>query len=704
MFLHSLVNSSLHVCSGIPFSLSRAMASTRHLPVAMRSCFFPKKTRHDFENVKKFRPDVVILDLEDSIELHEKPSMRKLYLDCMRDGIFSGISVFIRSSSLNSYEEIKEDIYTFTGSGITGFFLPKVETPESILEVESLLAECEREKGCKEMSHKLVPIIETPSAHFKVYNILSSTKRIVAIVTGSGDFTAEAVCDDHSPTYDTFFSQAALAAKSTGKIALWGVHDKIDDHIGFEFFCLKMKRCGYQGVIALTPKQITLANQFYSLSHAERDWTDQVLRKSDHLKLIQRSVQESRQMIGPPHRLKARNILANTLQTNSQRSPQSITGKSSMKGICPQIAIGEVVSVPHEALLTESWLTVWESAFISSGGYGTKYSEVTSSANKVPLPFSLAATMAVAFSVANLSYNARVHLGFKDIFQQRPLLTGDRVHAMFRIDCVKSKKSNASCQYSVLHSTHWLINQDNKVVVQLEKITMFQPEDCKLQRTENMKTKSFDPARSLLRSTLLEFSADNFLPLTSQQVLTPGILLIHDLVKVIGYSETRMLCNLLHIVNPHHHNIIRYQPTDLLVPGPFVMSAGMSIANQDIGEVIYEDIPVCTNPNKVNFGDQLGAMTFIVSCKQLDVIPEYEEVTVKHFVLRNTDPGVLSKIDVPLKLFENGQMKPSEYESICAAECPILLHKIACVITRRIIRVRPGFYSSNKIPQELFIE
>lgn len=672
----------------------------------MRSCFFPKKTRKGLEIAKKFQPDIVILDLEDSVQLHEKPSIRKLYLDALRDKIFpDNIKVFIRSSPLDNYEDIKEDISTFTGSGITGFMLPKVESPESVIAFENILAKKERERGLKEKSHTFIPILETPGAYFQAHDILSSTQRMIAVLAGSGDFTAHAVCDDHSLAYDTFFAQMVLAAKTTGCIALWGVHDKIDDHIGFEKIAMKMKQAGYQGVVSLTPKQITLANQIYSFLHAEKNWTDSVLKKSGNVvNVIQRSVQESRQMIGPPHKLKAQNIINSRIETCPSVSQESIRGMAtSLKGICPGIQIGQVVSASHEAHVTESWKTAWDSSFINSNAYENNYSKVYKT-SATPLPFSLATTMAVAFSVANLSYYARVHLGFKNIFQHRPLLTGDRVRAMFRIDSVNSKKGGDGRQYSVLHSTHWLINQCNQITTQLQKLTMFQPEDCQIKLTtdENAKTKTFQPYNSIIRKSILETSPDEFLPSTSQQPLVPGTLLVHDLVKVMGHSETRMLCNLLHIVNPHHHNKIRYQPTDLLVPGPFVMSAGMSAANLDIGEIIYEEIPVCINPNKVNFGDQLGTVTFIVNSRPLsDNLPEFEEVTLKHFVVKNTDMSILTKVDFPLKLFDNGHMKPSEYEALCGAECPVLLHKIACVVTRKIIRARPGYFKSHDVPQEL---
>ncbi len=81
--------------------------------------------------------------------------------------------------------------------------------------------------------------------------------------------------------------------------------------------------------------------------------------------------------------------------------------------------------------------------------------------------------------------------------------------------------------------------------------------------------------------------------------LSPGDIMVHDIIKVMGDAEVRML----KIINPHHHNIVRYNSTNILVPGSFVMAATISNAIMDIGEVLYEDIPLCINSNKVTLGE-----------------------------------------------------------------------------------------------------
>ena len=101
----------------------------------MRSVFFVKKTRKAMEKVKNLKPDIVVLDLEDSIAKDDKSRMKELYLNALRNKLFNEVKVYVRSSSLDSIGEVIEDLNTFAGSGIEGFLLPKLQDEKEVVEV-----------------------------------------------------------------------------------------------------------------------------------------------------------------------------------------------------------------------------------------------------------------------------------------------------------------------------------------------------------------------------------------------------------------------------------------------------------------------------------------------------------------------------------------------------------------------------------------
>ena len=113
---------------------------------------------------------------------------------------------------------------------------------------------------------------------------------------------------------------------------LWGVHDKIDDHAGFYSINSKMKECGFAGTAALTPKQIAMANAIYSLSPKEEKWVQNVQNNGTVIKLIRPSVQESRQMIGPPHQEKSSNMLKQYPRIKYNRNTSNLSPIKVLKG------------------------------------------------------------------------------------------------------------------------------------------------------------------------------------------------------------------------------------------------------------------------------------------------------------------------------------------------------------------------------------
>ncbi|MCG8621157.1 MAG: aldolase/citrate lyase family protein, partial [Proteobacteria bacterium] len=327
-----------------------------------RSWFFPKKSRAGLEKTRILGADAVILDLEDSVAADEKASVRNLYVQALDDGVLSETRVFVRLSDLDARDEVEEDIRALTRPEVLGFVLPKVKCSDQIRRIDDFLTKVEKERNLETIATKLIPLLEVPEAFFHTDTLASCSPRNLCVIVGSGDFTATAVCDDHSPTYDAFFSLAAIAAKAAGIEAVCGVHDKIDDHAGLENFCIKMKRCGYVGGLALTPKQIPIINNVFDYTPRELKWIDQVLEKregdTNNIKLIKPSVQESRQMIGPPHKDKAkamrerhetqlREFKTPRMTITSHRS-DTIRGTQLKKGISPNIKFGEIIQTPYE--------------------------------------------------------------------------------------------------------------------------------------------------------------------------------------------------------------------------------------------------------------------------------------------------------------------------------------------------------------------
>ena len=679
-----------------------------------RSWLFATKSKKGLEKANSLGTDVVILDLEDSVPLERKDEARQVYRSALEEGVFSNSRVYVRVNEIKNFAEMERDVQMLTHPGVEGFLLSKTESSSSVLTLGDMISKAENHCNIKQRSMKIIPVLETARAYFHLKEIASSP-RIAYVLAGDKDLMADLVCDIHSPTIDTFFSKVVLAAKAANIEAFGGAHDLLDDVVGFEKYCKKLKKYGFTGAIALTPKQVAIANQVFSYSPQEIEWAKNVLdvKSSGQIRTIQRSIQESRQMIGPPHCMKAVAMLKRNQQIlDSTPKPSEETPKlpvsKSQKWVTPELHVGKIISSPLEVTVTESWKTLWDSAFFSTGGLAN--SSVMSSSlglPGVPMPFSLVATLGAAFTVSVFSHDARVHLGFYDMFQNRPVFPGDTIHVKYCVDSSHDKVAGDGNLYTIANSSHWVINQHDQVVFTTQKRTMFAPR--KVYPSEHHPTyRKLRAEDSAWRKMITEQPTENLTSLTPQPLLVPGQVFVHDTVKVHSYSEMAMLASLMRIINPHHHNIIRYAHDDILVPGPFVMAAAMANASQSLGEVIYEDIPYSTNLNKVNPGDQIGTVTYVMDSRPIDEDSDLEQVTIRHLAIKNTDVDLLLETGIPEELVSGSLTKPSEYEAVCQRECPLLHHKIACQVVRRIIRVRPGIASlhqkkKERIPQELLL-
>lgn len=198
-------------------------------PILARSWLFSAKSRDEIKKVVTLGADVIILDMEDSVPVDRKEAMRKEYRIALDEGIFSNACVYVRVNETSCLSELERDVDALTQRDVAGFILPKTESENDIHLLEEIVLQAEVRSKLTPGKFCFVPIVETPWAYFHLDKITSSSPRLSAIIMGNGDLAARVLCEDHSPTYYSFFSRGVLAAKAAGIEAVGGVHDKIDD-------------------------------------------------------------------------------------------------------------------------------------------------------------------------------------------------------------------------------------------------------------------------------------------------------------------------------------------------------------------------------------------------------------------------------------------------------------------------------------------
>ena len=151
----------------------------------LRSVMFVPGNREDWmRKAHQYGPDALILDLEDSVPEDEKEKARSLVAGMVDELGSAGQTLFVRVNRLET-GLTGFDLEAVTSPHLYGILLPKVERPEDVVEVDTLLRFFERKAGMAIGSICIDPALETAHGIRQAYDIAMASDR-VAHMGGSG--------------------------------------------------------------------------------------------------------------------------------------------------------------------------------------------------------------------------------------------------------------------------------------------------------------------------------------------------------------------------------------------------------------------------------------------------------------------------------------------------------------------------------------
>lgn len=205
--------------------------------------------------------DAIILDLEDSVPPAEKARARMLLSEAVAAVGRRGADVLVRVN--RPWRLLVPDVEAAAIAGVRALALPKVDTAEHVAAVAEILDELEAERGLPSGGIRLLPMIETAAAVFRVPAIAGSHPRVVAITVGAEDLALSA---GMLPEAEGLFlpkQLAILAARAAGILPLGFLGTVADygDAAAFRAVIRRSRRLGFAGAACIHPSQITILNE-----------------------------------------------------------------------------------------------------------------------------------------------------------------------------------------------------------------------------------------------------------------------------------------------------------------------------------------------------------------------------------------------------------------------------------------------------------
>jgi len=239
---------------------------------AWRSLLFVPVIREKFVATAHTRgADGIILDLEDSVPEAEKTRARGLVAAAAAEVSKSGADVVVRIN--RPWHQAFRDIDAVVAPRIAALMCPKVESPEHLGVIAELLDTLEAERGLPAGHTKLIALVETADAYFRLREIAKATPRLVALSLGAEDFALSVGMEPIGETLQAPKQTMIIAARAAAILPLgfMGTVADIGDLAAFRVTVRRSRKFGFAGATCIHPSQIATLNEEYGFSAEDID-------------------------------------------------------------------------------------------------------------------------------------------------------------------------------------------------------------------------------------------------------------------------------------------------------------------------------------------------------------------------------------------------------------------------------------------------
>ena len=251
------------------------------LPVWRSLLFVPVTAKRFVDGAARRGADAIILDLEDSVAASEKERARGLVPEAAEIVSRGGADVVVRIN--RPLRLAVRDIEATIGPRILALALPKADSPEHVRLLAEIIDEVEAERGMTPGTTRLIAIVETAAAFFRIAEIARAHPRLCALNLGAEDFALSAGI---LPDAEGLFmpkQMAVFAARAAGIMPLGfiGTVAEFHDLDGFRQTIRRSRRLGFIGASVIHPSQIPILNEEFRPSPEEVDHARRVVAAYD---------------------------------------------------------------------------------------------------------------------------------------------------------------------------------------------------------------------------------------------------------------------------------------------------------------------------------------------------------------------------------------------------------------------------------------
>jgi citrate lyase subunit beta/citryl-CoA lyase len=278
------------------------------LPIWRSLLYVPVNVEKYVEKAHTRGADCIQLDLEDSVPAAEKAAARKLVPAAAKRVRRAGADVVVRIN----HELAEADLDASICAEVDGIALTKTQSPDHVRRIDESIAKLEAQRGLRAGHTRLIAMIETPAAFFRMPEIAHASPRLVAMNIGGEDFATAVGMEPAEETLLMPKQQMIFAARSAGLMPLGFIASVAGygDWDAFRAMVRRSRKFGFMGASCIHPGQVPIVNEEYGPSAEELAWATKVVEEdAKHAAAGRASWSLDGKMIDVPVVTRARQLL-----------------------------------------------------------------------------------------------------------------------------------------------------------------------------------------------------------------------------------------------------------------------------------------------------------------------------------------------------------------------------------------------------------
>ena len=232
-----------------------------------------------------YRPDSIMLDLEDAVAENQKDAARFSLYHALRTVDYRGVERVVRINGLDT-PHWQEDVRVCVAGGADVIRIPKCTCAADVQTVEEAVYRAEREFHREEGSTLLMAALQSCMGIINALEICRASERLIGIALSGGDYTKDL------QTHITFTGvelngarqQMIIAARAAGVQCFDTVFTNLDDMETFEKETELIHLMGFDGKSLVNPRQIPITHKVFTPTQKEITFAEKVVAEIDSKK------------------------------------------------------------------------------------------------------------------------------------------------------------------------------------------------------------------------------------------------------------------------------------------------------------------------------------------------------------------------------------------------------------------------------------